>query len=496
MPVNGTIGSFAAAEIEALFADEFVNHILLLAAFAILVYDHFLILPPEIRYIWRHPRRPSSLLFLFNRYFSLAANIAVLGFTFLEIPSSQCDTLLTTKKAFQMIQQLVVYLILVLRVYAMFGLNRKLLVGLLSAGVVVLVIAGALDLSQDQSPSPGFHHPFPFTNVSHPIPTNTSSLLELFDLNTTRHTHGNGFDPNHSNGQLPAGVKLVQCVAPIFHQSALRLAASWEGMLFLEALIFALTIYRAFTFRRLSVTGKGLEMAPWQSPLMKLLLRDGGWYFLAVVLVNTPNLSMYYVGDPFLAASVSWLSSNLSVVLVARLMLNVHQAARANTSKGDSFGPTDSSDSVVFVSVGPQRRSTVGGTRISMREPSTRSKPSALATARTGEDDFDASSDDMDHDVIPSSHGHGEGWEHERVRGPTPEVRMPELARYMFMRETAQSRQRNWDAEWALAPPSPVSPKFVGTRGAESPRTRDAFTPIPERTRRMGSLRSPRLVDR
>ncbi|KAF7310155.1 hypothetical protein MIND_00388900 [Mycena indigotica] len=294
----------SARELEALttfMADAFLNRILFMIAFVILIYDHFLTLPTEVRFIWSNPMRPSARWFILNRYLALVTNMGMAFFTFLPIPASECAGLLLAKKIFLMAQQLVVHSILVLRVYAMFGLNRRLLFGLLALGSIVVGVGGWLTVS---------HGPHPKPPTMLPPPTDID-LLESIVLDAR---------PNRSKGIVPQGFH--QCAEPIFRASAVRIAAAWEIMLSLEVVIFALTVYRAISFRRIRVGGREQLRAP----LLTRLVHDGVLYFLAIAVVNVPNLFLYHFGDPFIAASMSWVSSNLAAMLVARLMLNVHKA--------------------------------------------------------------------------------------------------------------------------------------------------------------------------
>lgn len=48
------------------------------AILGILMYDHVATLPEEIAFIWRRPKALSGMLFLFNRYLALLANISSL----------------------------------------------------------------------------------------------------------------------------------------------------------------------------------------------------------------------------------------------------------------------------------------------------------------------------------------------------------------------------------------------------------------------------------
>ncbi|KAJ7053148.1 hypothetical protein C8F01DRAFT_1167616 [Mycena amicta] len=285
-------------------ADQRLVQVLFLAAFVLVLYDHLLTLRAEHRFVWaRFGRlRPSAMWFLLNRYFVLLTNVVIAAFTFARVPPELCQTFLTTTKIFLLAQQAVVYYlaILVLRVYAMFNLNRRLLTALCIAGFFVFVAALYLVTTGTEPP--------PLPPPPPPSFNDTSTLPDQY----------NGFT-------LP--IPPPQCLQPIFHSSALRIAGAWEGLLLLETLIFVLTLVRGLKHHRGAGPG---------SALIRSLTWDGSWYFFAIVLVNVANLVMYYVSDPLLAGSLTWLASSLSAVLVGRLMLNLNSVADARPSIYDS----------------------------------------------------------------------------------------------------------------------------------------------------------------
>ncbi|KAJ7626062.1 hypothetical protein FB45DRAFT_74820 [Roridomyces roridus] len=84
---------------------------------------------------------------------------------------------------------------------------------------------------------------------------------------------------------------------------------------------------------------------------------DGCMYFGLIVLANFGNVLSFYVGDMLLVGLLSWFTTNLSIALLCRLMLNLHQAG--------AVGLTDTTDGGnITVSIG-------------------------FATARTGDEDID-----------------------------------------------------------------------------------------------------------
>ncbi|KAJ7671771.1 hypothetical protein B0H17DRAFT_193542 [Mycena rosella] len=59
--------------------------------------------------------------------------------------------------------------------------------------------------------------------------------------------------------------------------------------------------------------------------LWRIIVRDGAMYFGIICLSNLANILMYYFGDQLSAFAVS-----LSVTMICRLMLNLHDAAAIN----------------------------------------------------------------------------------------------------------------------------------------------------------------------
>ncbi|KAJ7903893.1 hypothetical protein B0H13DRAFT_1882093 [Mycena leptocephala] len=62
-----------------------------------------------------------------------------------------------------------------------------------------------------------------------------------------------------------------------------------------------------------------------------------------IVAVDVANILMHHFGDPLLAGSFAWLASALSAVLIARLMLNMHEVADTD---GMTIGEVASEESL------------------------------------------------------------------------------------------------------------------------------------------------------
>ncbi|KAJ7624578.1 hypothetical protein FB45DRAFT_1060845 [Roridomyces roridus] len=320
----------------SIIADQFLVHDLFLVGLVVIVYDYLVTLPVEIHYIWLRRKRGSSYWFLLNRYLGLSIMFIIGGLKFSVIPPTVCETIPKLAKGFLISQEVVVFGILVLRVYAMFNLDRRILALLLVTGAAAFSMSAWLVSTQATVPPPA------------------DANLNNSDL------------PNHLNGFPQPSPGSTLCPDLIFHPTAIRVAGAWEGQFALDTLIFLLTVYRAFLHRR---------REEWQSSLLRCLFRDGAIYFFVLSIANLANILMYYYGDALLSGSLTWFASALSTVVLARLMLNLHAAASAGIlmpgAGGQWFGDehlysdetgtaSEDTGTVVFVGSAGARRSGEG----------------------------------------------------------------------------------------------------------------------------------------
>ncbi|KAJ7786915.1 hypothetical protein B0H14DRAFT_2956255 [Mycena olivaceomarginata] len=236
-----------------------------LAGPVLVFYDYILMLPTEMHLIWRHPKP----WFLLIRYLALVTNIIVVVSTFgnfgPENHMNICKWLPMIKKSFLIVQEIIIYAILTLRVYALFNRHQAILVLLSVVGLGSLAIG-------------------------------------LVWLGTTTDTTA-----------PPPGSPCSPCI--LTHVSAIRVAGAWEAGLFRDVLIFGFTLLRGILHWRRAD----------HSPFVDCFVIDGFIYFCLIAAVDVANILMYYFGDPLLAGSLAWLASALSAVLIARLMLNMRE---------------------------------------------------------------------------------------------------------------------------------------------------------------------------
>ncbi|KAF7344164.1 hypothetical protein MVEN_01706600 [Mycena venus] len=138
-----------------------------LAGFVIFIYDHLLTFSTEVKYIWSTKLGPSTCWFLAVRYIGLIGNIFVLVFCFgalshevcssiccsvpvasIKDPTESCIRMLTVWEIFIITQEGLIETTLSIRVFAMYGKNRWVLVPLLAlvCTSMILAVVGAIKL--------------------------------------------------------------------------------------------------------------------------------------------------------------------------------------------------------------------------------------------------------------------------------------------------------------------------------------------------------------
>ncbi|KAJ7775964.1 hypothetical protein DFH07DRAFT_766904 [Mycena maculata] len=228
----------------------------------VLLYDHLMTLPSEVKYIWARPTKRSSAWFLFVRYPALLCNLSMTAVIFGNF-SPELQTILC-------LRELLARGTLAIRVCAMYGFNRRVFVSLSIAAIVTVSVAAVC--------------------VN---PSSCGSILTLLS--------GRLLDP---------AAPLKRCYLDAMSQRhGHDLAVAWESLLVGDMLILGLTLRRVV-------------------------------YFGIICAVNLANIVILYCGDvrvplKLRSAAHSW----ISVTMVSRLMLNLHDAAMGGS--GDSITGQD-----------------------------------------------------------------------------------------------------------------------------------------------------------
>ncbi|KAJ7288762.1 hypothetical protein C8J57DRAFT_1495036 [Mycena rebaudengoi] len=109
---------------------------------------------------------------------------------------------------------------------------------------------------------------------------------------------------------------LSSCQYGIQKSTAIRMAGAWEAQFVCDVTVFTFTVVRSYR--------QGFKIP---GSILDFMVHDGAMYFAVLALANLANILMYYIGDPWTAASLSWFTSTISVTMICRLMLNLHEAA-------------------------------------------------------------------------------------------------------------------------------------------------------------------------
>ncbi|THH18674.1 hypothetical protein EW146_g2338 [Bondarzewia mesenterica] len=129
-------------------------------------------------------------------------------------------------------------------------------------------------------------------------------------------------------GQSSDVVPNVQgCHLTMSDATGIRVAVAWEEEFVLDMIIFGLTVARTYQHRDVRTWSRG--MGPRNTGLMQLFLRDGALYFVMMALANLLNILTFYLAPPILKGVLSTFSTCISVTMMSRLMLNLHEAVAA-----------------------------------------------------------------------------------------------------------------------------------------------------------------------
>ncbi|KAI5117405.1 hypothetical protein M0805_004627 [Coniferiporia weirii] len=236
------------------------------AATACLIYDMIISWDQEVEYIWKSAWTPPKLLYLFSRYFSLMTQICH-GWTFFEAVTGQLIVL-------------GVEISLMLRVYALYKRDRRILVSLLllyTAEVTTHCVMLGLELNKIVSIAPLrdiFPSDFPLSGC---FPTNIPAFFTYY----------------------------------------------WIPSLIFESILFILMTINVVRHVR---EQKG------PTPLLMQFLRDGTMYYAVIFATLLANVLLYLLANSALAqVAIEWELAAFSIA-GCRLILNLRATGRATCS--------------------------------------------------------------------------------------------------------------------------------------------------------------------
>ncbi|KAH7921841.1 hypothetical protein BV22DRAFT_1038171 [Leucogyrophana mollusca] len=238
---------------------------------SLLLYDHLITLPGEVTYIWQRPKFASSFLFFLNRYLGLLSNVGATVVSHLPLGSKRCQQFTLVRQLLLVSNQVVICLLLTLRTYALYGCSKRILAFMLGGG---LLLGGA-------------------------------ACWTLAGQHTYPVDAGNG------------------CLLAYSTTTAIRLAVAWEALFVYDSAMFCLTVFKTYKggIRQRLFSSEG------KVNIVVLIFRDGAIYFAVMAMSNMCNILTYYICPPLTRGILSTFASCISVNLMSRLMLNLHQSA-------------------------------------------------------------------------------------------------------------------------------------------------------------------------
>ncbi|KZV71916.1 hypothetical protein PENSPDRAFT_650176 [Peniophora sp. CONT] len=247
----------------------------------ILFYDYFLTLPREIELIWAHPTLRSSIVFFVNRYIPIVSAIVSLVFSFAKFASdeSTCKTFFIAHEASIIFSQVVVSVLLALRIVALHHRDRRITAILVGAFILLLPLAC-----------------WSITGGSSYVLAATSGCHIALDFAAGTHV-----------------------------------SFAWVVQAIWDILVFGLMIrstvrIRRFREGRATLTGTNLVDLVW---------RDGAFYFGVMAIATLFNIGFFYVQEDGIRGIVAPVTSSISVSMMSRLFLNLHEAVSSHGTVGN-----------------------------------------------------------------------------------------------------------------------------------------------------------------
>ncbi|KAJ6517412.1 hypothetical protein C8R47DRAFT_1087228 [Mycena vitilis] len=264
------------------------------AFFILLVYDYLTTLDKEVEFIWSNPK-PSlaRYIYIWNRYFSLVVS-GICATVYLQHVNDNdlCTLYSRIRYLSSTIIILTVDFILMLRVWILFGKAKKLLFFIapwLVVETAVMLVVGELAVQNAQ------------TNIFVPFVTGCYSL-----------------------GGLP----------PYFFVFALP-------SLILGFVMFCLTVYNCHVRLEVSFTRIHDVRQSWM-PIATLFLRDGIYWFGAVIAVNPVQILLWQLAPVTLSQVLMVPSTVVYSIIGSRVLLNLMDLVSADVVGVSRYSGRDS----------------------------------------------------------------------------------------------------------------------------------------------------------
>ncbi|KAF7350301.1 hypothetical protein MVEN_01334200 [Mycena venus] len=248
-----------------------------LISLTILFYDFALTLNDEIRTYWGTHTTLASVLFYLNRYVSMVGNTVPIVMENLWTTGNDydphkiqaCRAVQTFHQYFSIIAQIFVAGLLIMRTYALYERNRKVLI--FTTGITLTaVIVGAYILFSGKGE---FRH--------RQLGVCQDWLRQWFGYR---------------------------------RESSAGFGLGWVGMLVFDMAIFVLTTWKALALSKEQRGGHSL---------FTILIRDGSIFFFVMMAANGSNILTFFYAGLHTRGVATTFTNVISSVMISRLMLNL-----------------------------------------------------------------------------------------------------------------------------------------------------------------------------
>ncbi|KAG8731039.1 hypothetical protein FRC12_019931 [Ceratobasidium sp. 428] len=286
-PSPATIAALHELEVAAVHG--FASKCLAIAGVCILIYDHILTFPDEVRLIWKQKWSIVSTIFVLNRYITpliLAIDIYDKGGLADFIPKSFCISWYYTEGAWNIVCFGLIHALVALRVHAIWG-RPKWLTVVLSCSFVVYFIATTIIAYKSQ--------------------------IDFVDT-----------------------VKYNSFFRVCFAKLSPHIWTCWLPALIFETFLFVLTVIKA----------REHSKANFNTPVVHILYRDGIFYYAIICCCSMFNMMVWLAAPPTLIALSKYFVLAVVPAMGARLVLNLRSSRREDVMP--TAGRSTTEDVIVY----------------------------------------------------------------------------------------------------------------------------------------------------
>ncbi|KAJ7777322.1 hypothetical protein B0H16DRAFT_1879405 [Mycena metata] len=274
-------------EILQLIADARTTNCLALAGLSVVIYEHLANFPDEFNIMWKSRLSLSNVFYIWIRYFTLVALSVDVSFMLrTEWSDRSCQRFFYTETATSAIITVSADMILIFRVWILYGRSKRL-------RYLFLALI-------------------------------TAELIAMFTIGI------------YTVKQLVQYVHIGSILGGCYSLEVPRLFTYYNVPFFIVAVtMFSMTLYNCGS--TLMTLGLG------NTPMISLFMRDGLFWFLALLMLSIVELILWARARPTLAQIPAVPGTACVAVIAARVLLNIKQLA-SQTAKGGTSMPTMQSE--------------------------------------------------------------------------------------------------------------------------------------------------------